>query len=108
MFMKGENMEAVNNNIICELSNILSILGEPTRLSIVIYLLDQEANVTDITNHLQMSQPVVSHHLRVLKDAKILKSYKKGKNIYYTIASDYVRGIVEESISMLKAGEQDE
>lgn len=101
-------MEVVNNSIICELSNILSILGEPTRLSIVIYLLDQEANVTDITNYLQMSQPVISHHLRVLKDARILKSYKKGKNIYYTIASDYVRGIVEESINMLKVGGQDE
>ena len=40
--------------------------------------------------------------------SSILKSYKKGKNIYYTIASDYVRGIVEESINMLKVGGQNE
>lgn len=97
-------MEIQNNNIICELSNILSVLGEPTRLAIVIYLLDEPANVTDITKHLNLSQPIVSHHLRVLKDARILSSYKSGKCTYYCISSDYVRGIVEDSIKMMEVG----
>lgn len=97
-------MEIQNNNIICELSNILSVLGEPTRLAIVIYLLDEPANVTDITKHLNLSQPIVSHHLRVLKDARILSSYKRGKCTYYCISSDYVRGIVEDSVKMMEVG----
>lgn len=97
-------MEIQNNNIICELSNILSVLGEPTRLAIVIYLLDEPSNVTDITKHLNLSQPIVSHHLRILKDARILKSYKSGKCTYYCISSDFIRGIIEDSIKMMEVG----
>lgn len=79
---------------ISELAIIYSVLGDGSRLSIVIYLLDKEANVSEITKHLNLSQPLVSHHLRLLRDVRILKSKKRGKCIYYSIDDDHIKQIV--------------
>lgn len=79
---------------ISELAIIYSVLGDGSRLGIVIYLLDKEANVSEITKHLNLSQPLVSHHLRLLRDVRILKSKKRGKCIYYSIDDDHIKQIV--------------
>lgn len=74
---------------------IMNLLGETSRLKIVLYLWDKEASVSEIITHLQMSQPLVSHHLKLLKEAHILKSVKQGKKIIYGIANSIVKDIVE-------------
>lgn len=88
----------MNTNIninIAELANIYSALGDSSRLCIVTYLLDKEANVSQITKEVALSQPLVSHHLRLLRDLRILKSTKKGQCVYYSINDEHIRQIVE-------------
>jgi ArsR family transcriptional regulator len=59
-------------------------LGEPMRLEIVFLLGEHERlNVGEIAAHFQLSRPAISHHLKVLKDARILKSQKRGTEVYY-------------------------
>lgn len=87
------NIPTIEN--VDSLAMTLSLLGDSSRLSIIIYLMEKEANVSEITNHLKLSQPTISHHLRVLKNAKILKSQKKGKEVYYRLSSNYVKQIIE-------------
>lgn len=87
-------MEYNNINVVDRLANTLAILGDSSRLSIVIYLINQKANVGEITSHLKMSQPAISHHLRLLKDAKIVKAEKKGKQVYYSLDDTHVKDIV--------------
>ena len=70
---------------IIKLSSMFSVLGDPSRLAIVYYLMDKEASVTDITTTLGMSQSAISHQLRILKDAHVLKSEKKGKMVFYSL-----------------------
>ena len=77
-----------------ELAIIYSVLGDGSRLGIVTYLLDKEANVSEITKNVNLSQPLVSHHLRLLRDVRVLKSRKKGKCIYYSINDDNIKQIV--------------
>lgn len=84
----------ININI-AELANIYSALGDSSRLCIVTYLLDKEANVSQITKEVALSQPLVSHHLRLLRDLRILKSTKKGQCVYYSINDEHIRQIVE-------------
>ena len=60
-----------------------------------IYLLKKEANVSQIASHVNLSQPLVSHHLRLLKDLRILKSSKKGQCVYYSLNDDHIKEIVE-------------
>ncbi len=78
-----------------ELAGIYSALGDSSRLGIVIYLLDKEANVSQIANHVELSQPLVSHHLRLLKDLRILKGTKKGQKVYYSLNDQHIKEIVE-------------
>lgn len=87
------------------LAQTLSILGDNSRLSIVVYLLDKEANVSEITKESKLSQPLVSHHLRLLRDARILKTEKKGKCVYYSLNDEHVKQIVESGLVHMMHGE---
>ncbi len=84
----------VNINV-DDLANIYAALGDSSRLCIVTYLLDKEANVSEITKEVSLSQPLVSHHLRLLRSLRILKSTKKGQCVYYSINDDHIKQIVE-------------
>lgn len=98
-------MELATYDHVTRLADTLSLLGEPIRLSIVVYLLNKKANVSDITNHLDVSQPAVSHHLRLLKAARILKSEKKGKLVYYSIIDDHIKNLIELGLVHMTHGE---
>ena len=80
---------------ITKLANMFSVLGDPTRLGIVLYLMDKKTSVTDIVNNLGLTQSAVSHQLRILKDAHVLKSEKVGKMVFYSINDEHVKVIVE-------------
>ena len=98
-------MQILNYQKVDRLANTLAILGDPVRLSIVVYLIEHTANVTEITEYLKMSQPAISHHLRLLKTSGILKSEKKGKLVYYSIIDDHIKNIVESGLVHMSNGE---
>ena len=87
-----------NNTRIENLARMFDILGDTNRLSIVVYLMGGEKSVSDITKHIGMSQSAVSHQLRILKDARILKATKIGKAVYYSIEDEHVETIVESGL----------
>jgi DNA-binding transcriptional ArsR family regulator len=74
-------------------------LGDPMRLEIVFLLSEHERlNVGEIAARFRLSRPAVSHHLKVLKDARILKSQKRATEVYYWLdiasLSERLRAIV--------------
>ncbi len=97
------NMPSLEN--VDKLAYTLSLLGDSSRLSIIIYLMNKKANVSEITNYMKISQPAISHHLRVLKDAKIVKSEKKGKEVFYILNSSFVSKIIESGLVELPKGD---
>lgn len=68
-----------------DLEDICRVLGEPNRLRIVEFLINGERCVCRINQYLQLSQNLISHHLAVMKEYKILNSRREGKWIYYSI-----------------------
>ncbi|MCI6508865.1 MAG: metalloregulator ArsR/SmtB family transcription factor [Bacilli bacterium] len=98
-------MQILNYQKVDRLANTLAILGDPVRLSIVVYLIEHTANVTEITEYLKMSQPAISHHLRLLKTSGILKSEKKGKLVYYSLVDEHVKNIIESGLVHMSNGE---
>jgi len=59
-------------------------LGDAMRLEIIFLLGEHERlNVGEIAAHFQLSRPAISHHLKVLKDARVLKSQKRATEVYY-------------------------
>ncbi|UNK18352.1 metalloregulator ArsR/SmtB family transcription factor [Paenibacillus sp. N3/727] len=61
-------------------------MGDPVRQQIIGLLIDKESlNVTQIAEHIPMSRPTVSHHLKVLRQAGLLQAQKKGTELYYRL-----------------------
>ena len=78
-----------------EVSNLFKILGDQTRVRILFLLENKELCVTDICINLEMTKSAISHQLRVLKDSKLLRSKRDGKEIYYTLNDDHVKQIFD-------------
>jgi DNA-binding transcriptional ArsR family regulator len=81
----------------------LKALAHPTRLAIVELLLDGEQCVCELIQALEMEQAIISKHLRVLKNAGIVISTKKGLNVHYAIACPCIGDLVREISKTLKA-----
>ena len=69
-------------------AEIFKALGDPVRLEIIKLLLGRELCVCDILSAFQVSQPTISHHLKTLKYAGLVNSYRQGKWIYYSLNSE--------------------
>ena len=84
-----------------ELAEVFRLLGEPNRLRIVMNCLDGPLSVGEITARLEITQSLVSHHLRLLRAARLLKAGKQGKRVCYSIADEHVRHMLTNMIEHL-------
>lgn len=60
-------------------------VADPTRIKIMMMLTGGEMRVSDICQHFDIKQPSISHHLSILKNAKIVRDRKEGKEVYYSL-----------------------
>jgi len=79
--------------LIEKMADFYKVLGDSTRLKILNVLLKGELCVGTITHILEMSQSSVSHQLRLLKQARLIKSRKEGKWVFYSIDDKHVETI---------------
>ena len=84
-----------------ELAGTFGLLSDPTRLSIVIACMDQERAAGEIAEKLGTSASLTSHHLRLLRSARILKSERRGKQVFYSMADACVHNVLEIMIEHL-------
>ena len=77
-----------------DLAELFKILGDSTRIRILYVLFEHEVCVCDIAEILGMTQSAISHQLRIIKQARLVKSRRDGKTIYYALADDHVKSIV--------------
>ena len=78
-----------------DLADLYRIFGDSTRIKILYALYDKELCVYDIAEVLGMTQSAISHQLRVLKNAKLVKYRRDGKTIYYSLDDDHIYKILE-------------
>lgn len=76
-----------------DLSDLFKILGDFTRTKILSALALSELNVTQICEVINMTKSAVSHQLRILRQAKLIKARKSGKEVYYSLDDDHVNQI---------------
>ena len=77
------------------LSEFFKVFADSTRIKILFVLRDGEQCVNDIAAGLEMSQSSISHQLRVLKQSRLVKFRRDGKTIYYSLADDHVKTILQ-------------
>ena len=97
---ESEILNKLKNNpppdeILYELAELFKVFGDSTRIRILYVLFEDELCVGDIAELLNMSQSSVSHQLRILKDAKLVKFRREGKSIFYALDDEHVYHILE-------------
>ena len=82
---------------------LFTAAGDPARLEIGILLSSRgRMNVGDIASHFKLSRPAISHHLKVLKDAKVVRSEKVGQEVFCWLDTGYVATMLRSVADMLE------
>ena len=94
-----EHIEAVrrlmpDDDSLYDLSEVFRVFGDSTRIRILYALFESELCVCDLATLLGLTQSAVSHQLRILKDAKLVKFLRDCKSIFYNLDDDHVRAIL--------------
>ena len=84
-----------------ELADLFKVFGDSTRLRIMYAISDGELSVLSIAETLGMEQSTISHQLRVLRNNKLVRARREGKQIYYSLDDDHVKKIIEMGIDHL-------
>ncbi len=79
--------------LLYDLADLFKVFGDSTRIRILWALDAAEMCVCDIAYLLDMTQSAISHQLRVLKQAKLVKNRREGKTVYYSLDDDHVKQI---------------
>lgn len=77
-----------------DLAELFKVFGDSTRIRILFVLFEAEVCVCDLAQTLNMTQSAISHQLKILKQSKLVKCRREGKSIFYSLADDHVRGII--------------
>ncbi|MDO5155103.1 MAG: metalloregulator ArsR/SmtB family transcription factor [Eubacteriales bacterium] len=80
--------------VLYDLAELFKVFGDSTRIRILYALIESELCVGDIALMLNLGQSAVSHQLKLLKDAKLVKFRREGKVIFYALNDDHVRTIL--------------
>ena len=86
------------------LSRLLQLLGDETRLRIVLCLAQGEANVTELCEWLELPQSTVSHHLGLLRLANLLTTRREGRQVFYAISKSAWRDLAGGFFDQLPEG----
>ncbi|AVX21559.1 MAG: ArsR/SmtB family transcription factor [Bacillota bacterium] len=79
-----------------DLAELFKVFGDTTRIKILYALFAAEMCVCDIAALLNMSQSAISHQLRVLKQARLVKNRKEGKIVYYSLDDEHIKQIFDQ------------
>lgn len=77
-----------------DLAELFKVFGDTTRMKILYVLFESELCVCDIAEVLHISQSAISHQLRIIKQAKLVKNRREGKTIFYSLADEHVKTII--------------
>ena len=81
-----------------DLADLFKVLGDSTRIKILCTLFEAEMCVCDIAGVLGMTQSAISHQLRVLKQARLVKFKRNGKVVYYSLDDEHVKRIFDQGL----------
>ena len=89
-------MTDLSESLLQELSGFYRVFGDPTRLRILTALRSGRLCVHELSRGLKLEQSTVSHQLRVLKNARVVRYRREGREIYYELSDNHVAGILDQ------------
>ena len=95
----GEKMP--EEDVLYDLAEVFKIFGDSTRIKILYVLFEAEMCVCDIAQLLNMNQSAISHQLRILKQSRLVKSRRDGKQVFYSLDDEHVYSILNQGMEHL-------
>ena len=92
------NQVMPDDEILYDLAELFKIFGDSTRIKILYVLFESEMCVCDIAQVLNMTVSAISHQLRVLKAADLVRYRRDGKTVFYSLADNHVKSILNQGI----------
>ena len=92
---------SISNDQAIELAELFRLMGDASRLKIVVACLAKPRCVSDIATQTGLSPTLVSHHLRLLRGTRMLRSERKGRQVFYVATDERVRCIIIDMIDHL-------
>jgi len=88
-----------DENDLYDLADLFKVFGDSTRIKILSALFESEMCVCDIAYLLNMTQSAISHQLRVLKQARLIKNRKDGKIVFYSLNDEHIKQIFDQGLN---------
>src|SRR3712207_1399363 len=98
---KGGNMRGrvrIGDDQVVELAEMFRLMSDPTRLRIILACLDAPAAVGEIAERLGISASLVSHHLRLLRAARLLGAERRGRQVFYVVGDLHIRSMLSDMV----------
>jgi ArsR family transcriptional regulator len=84
--------------------DLLRALAAPVRIAIVLQLLESSRCVHDLVDALEVTQPLISQHLRILKAAGVVRGDRHGREVVYSLVDDHLAHIVVDAVDHVEEG----
>ena len=95
----------IGEDQIVELAETFRLMSDPTRLSIILACLDSPAAVGEMAERLGLSASLVSHHLRLLRAARLLQAERRGRQVFYVVGDQHVRSVLRDMVDHVAEGD---
>lgn len=84
----------LGDDLVVELAETFRLMSDPTRLKIILACLDAPAAVGEMAERLGISASLVSHHLRLLRAARLLQADRRGRQVFYVVGDEHIRSML--------------
>ncbi len=85
-----------------DMAELFKVFGDSTRIRILYVLFEAEVCVCDLAQALHMTQSAISHQLKILKQARLVKSRREGKSVFYSLSDSHVRTIIAQGLEHIE------
>ena len=87
---QAARLASLDDDTVSQLAEMFRLMGDPTRLRIILGCLSGPISVGDMAQRLGLSSSLVSHHLRLLRAARVMRGRRRGKQVYYGVADEHI------------------
>ena len=88
----------IGDDQVVELAEMFRLMSDPTRLRIILACLDAPAAVNEMAERIGSSASLVSHHLRLLRAARLLQADRRGRQVFYVVGDEHIRSMLTDMV----------
>ncbi len=98
----------IGDDLVVELAETFRLMSDPTRLKIILACRDAPAAVNEMAEKLGISPSLVSHHLRLLRAARLLQADRRGRQVFYVVGDEHIRSMLADMVDHISEEEAPE